>query len=295
MGCIGMKMRNTQEGIARRAAGRRARLDALAPAMHADYQRPMSLNDVARKYGTDKSTVRAVFIRNGLTVRPFKTIARQSNGSPVRYAPLTEAQLDALIEEETKLRCPPALKFEWRRWSLQRRGDFIARLRAKLNSPDDRPATPFSTNVEPFDYTSPSAWRIVNAMNAGRDSRSAAVKIDLKTQGVIFRDQLWFWNVKVGYQRGPWSPESGRPSLHQTIWEETHGRPVPPAHVVRFADGNRNNFDPANLTLATRNDVCRENHAIALIKKSRERTAILLRRSQQATPHHDLTHRLLAS
>ena len=50
--------------------------------------------------------------------------------------------------------------------------------------------------------------------------------------------------------------------------------------MLRFADGNTNNFDPANLVLATRNDVARENHAKGNTNKQRAITAILLGRVQ---------------
>jgi len=41
-------------------------------------------------------------------------------------------------------------------------------------------------------------------------------------------------------------------SLHVIRWEEHHGRPVPPGHIVRFRDGNRRNFDDDNLVLVSR-------------------------------------------
>ena len=36
------------------------------------------------------------------------------------------------------------------------------------------------------------------------------------------------------------------------LWEQRHGRPVPDGHLVLFADGDRRNFDPANLLLVSR-------------------------------------------
>ena len=36
------------------------------------------------------------------------------------------------------------------------------------------------------------------------------------------------------------------------LWEQRHGRQVPDGHVVLFADGDRRNFDPANLLLVSR-------------------------------------------
>lgn len=34
---------------------------------------------------------------------------------------------------------------------------------------------------------------------------------------------------------------------HRLAWERAHGEPVPEGHLVMFADGDKRNFDPANL------------------------------------------------
>lgn len=189
------------------------------------------------------------------------------------------------IATATRVRVPPALKVEWRQWSLARRGEFIARIRAKLASPKDRPAFPFSANVEPFDYASEKAHAIAAQMNAGCDSRSARMKIKVCSQGVIWRGKLWFWVHDNGYCQGPYTREHGRPVLHHVIWKETHASTVPPSHVIRFADGNPNNHAPENLVLAHRNDLARENQAAALARKSRETTALLLDLAQNKQNH----------
>jgi hypothetical protein len=191
------------------------------------------------------------------------------------------------------------LKFEWRRWSLERRGWFIARLRKKLGIAG-APTTPLSDNVEAFDYAHPRAHAIARKMNAGRNSRIACALIHINSQGLIYKGSLYFWAADGGggrtgaYYIGPWRPGTGRPSLHHVIWQETHG-PVPKGHVIRFVDGNLNNLDPANFALATRNDVARENQAAALARKSREITAILLNRHQTKDDSHALGNVLLAA
>ena len=285
---------NAASIIARRAAGRRAKLDGLVAEMHALYMQGKSFHEVARRYDRSRGCIRELFTRRGLHVRPFREIERQPNGAPLRYVPFTPEQLDALIAGMTKLHVPPALKKEWRTWPMARRGDFLARVRAHLQLPSDRPTTPFSAGLEPYDYTSPRAWEIANRLNAGLTSREAAIKLDLRSQGVIWEARLWFWNHKVGYQSGSWTKENGRPTLHRTIWERAHARKMPRGHVIRFVDGNRNNFDTANLRLATRNDVVRENQAAALLRKSRARTELILKRQQHAT-RHALTDRLLTT
>lgn len=294
MGTIGMKMRNTAAGIARRAAAHRAVLDALVAKMHADYMRPMSLHDVGKKYDRTHSCVRELFERRGLFVRPFKKIPRQANGSPMPHVPFTPAQIDAMIAQATRFAVPVELKFEWRSWSLARRGDFIARLRAKIKRIWDRPDRPFSSNVEPFDYASPRAHAIAKKVNAGLDARQRWQTIKILSQGVIYQEQLWFWSAKAGYCLGAWLEEDGRPQLHRHIFAEHNRRVLGDGDVIRHADGNPNNLSPANLVLATRNDVARENQAAALARKSRERTALILHRSQK-THRHDLSDTLLAS
>lgn len=39
--------------------------------------------------------------------------------------------------------------------------------------------------------------------------------------------------------------------VHVLKWEEYHGRPVPPKHVVRLKDGDKRNFSPENLVLVS--------------------------------------------
>jgi hypothetical protein len=41
-------------------------------------------------------------------------------------------------------------------------------------------------------------------------------------------------------------------SKHSLLWEQRTGRKVPEGHVVMFADGNRLNYDQANLRLVSR-------------------------------------------
>ena len=39
--------------------------------------------------------------------------------------------------------------------------------------------------------------------------------------------------------------------VHVLKWEEYHGRPVPPKHIVRLRDGDKRNFSPKNLVLVS--------------------------------------------
>jgi hypothetical protein len=269
------------------AATRRSKLDPLVHQMHADYMLPMSLSAVGRKYGRSRKDLRGLFVARGLTVRVVQKPPRKlANGQIAAYVPFTPPQIEQLIRSATKFCVPTELKFEWRQWSLERRREFIARLRAHLKRPDEMPLTPLSANVEAFEYGSPRAHAIAKQMNAGRDSRTKAVHLHICSQGVIWREQLWFWSSKTGYERGPWTKKYGRPLLHHVIYKEAHG-PIPAGHVLRFVDGNQNNLVPENLALETRNDVCRQNHGAALVRKSRALTALLLKRHQGSKQNHD--------
>jgi hypothetical protein len=263
----------------------------LVLAMHADYMAGMTFAAVERKHGRPEKSIRPIFVHRGLHVRDDGGYSkvRTPSGSFAPLIPKTDEEITVLVEAATKVAVPAELKQEWRKWTLARRGEFIARVRAHLQDPKDRPRLPFSSNVAAFDYASPEAWEIVKIANAGLGSRDWRTKLDIRSQGVIFEGELWFWNTHSGgyFRMGAWTAENGRPSLHRTLWERLHGS-VPEGHVVRHADGNPNNFQPANLILAHRNDVARENQAAALNRKSRERTRLLLERSTKPKPSHDL-------
>lgn len=263
----------------------------LVDAMYADYQKPMTLAAVGRKYDRTGGTMRDIFKNAGLELRPWKgnlSKKRKGNGCFQPAKPLTAKQIEQLIQNATRITVPETLKLEWRKWSWQRRGWFIARLRARIKSHKDRPEGPFSAGLEPFDYASPWAQEIICRANAGKTSREAGRKINISSQGVIYRGELWYWVWKIGYsQRISIRPLVTR-YLHWTIWEEHNGRRVPAACVVSFADGNPNNHAPENLVLRTRNELCRSNQATALFRKSRERTAILLKKHQQKKANENL-------
>jgi hypothetical protein len=282
--------RNRREANHRRK-GKPPRLSSeLVDRMYKDYLRPLTLGAVGRLYGRDPRVIKGIFVRRGLALRPPQSRQRRrlANGRIPPVVPLTSSEITALIHKATKLTIPKALKQEWRSWPLERRGKFLARLRARLNLATDRPTTQFSDNVEAFDYSTPRAHEIAAEMSFAADSfRSFSARIRLCSQGVIWKSLLWFWSHKAGYQQGSWVPGVGKPSLHRAIWKDHHGRPVPPGLVVIFNDGNKNNLSPENLSLATKNDICRENQAAALLRKSRKLTTLFLNITQ---PKKDTKH-----
>ncbi|MEO5915588.1 MAG: HNH endonuclease signature motif containing protein [Luteolibacter sp.] len=289
----------TWRGWALRERAERKMPPRIAPeivaAMHADYETGMTFAQVERKHGRPAKSIRTIFLHRGLPIRDSSkrySKFRLADGSFAPLIPKTPEEIEALVQAATKITIPDALNIEWRKWDMARRADFIARLRVKLASPLDRPDKPFSTNVVPFDYGSAEAWKLVRAKNDGKTSRYAAAKMDIRSQGVIYQGELWFWNFRGrGYFRGqPWTPENGRPSLHRWIWQQTRGA-IPAAFVVSMADGNPNNFDPANLILRTREEMLRTNQATSINRKSRESVNLLLNRTQKPN-ENDLLRRL---
>lgn len=296
--------------------------------MYGDYERGLSFSAIGRLYplkngrARGHSEVRNMFKRRGLAVRPVGHSHLRNvgnNGCFVSITPPTEKEITEMIRSATKIVVPEPLKLFWRKWSMAQRARFLERLRARINSPQDRPTTPFSSNVEPFDYTSQRAQAIQRKSNASLDSHQWRVKIKLKTQGVIYGDELYYWFHNTGYVSSGWSPEKGRPILHHIIWEQHNVRKVPDKFTVIFKDGNKNNLAPVNLTLRSMADCARQNQIFNRLKsdpenprlketrdrmtlglvrrhaaKSRNRTNIILNRFNKKEPNavNDTIHNL---
>jgi hypothetical protein len=248
--------------------------DDVIAAMHSDYQRGLSLAAVARLHARKSgANVRALLASRGLKLRvdPKGMSRKLPNGRVAPLPRLTIEEIDEICDGVTRLAVPSAMRQHWRNWPMFVRRAFVEYLRERLASPGDRPNTPFSSNVEPFDYGHTRACEIAERMNAGRDSRTALTKINLSSQGVIWGGKLWFWGIKTRtYTLGcPWSLERGRPLLSHAIWEQTHQRAVPASHVVVVLDGNKNNLAPENLGLKSRADLAVENKQAAVRKRDR--------------------------
>lgn len=262
-------------------------------AMHAEYLAGKTFSEIKRAHGLRTTKLREVFVKRGLFVGTARMrIIDPKTGQFAKAKRLSARKIDELIASATRLQIPPELRLEWRSWSWERRADFIARLRARSVTRNERPKLPFSANVEPFDYCSRRAQTIAAALNAGLPSRDWVIHLKLCSQGVIWRDRLWFWVSKTGYVSGTWTPGHGRPELHRRIWEDFHGRAVPPSSVIRCLDRNPNNLAPENLVLFTRNDLVRENQAGALYRKARTVTALLLQQTQPTSSHDPLVRTL---
>lgn len=266
-------------------SGRKRKISqATADVAHAEYMAGASLRDCERRHGIRKSTLRTAFVKRGYALRGAETSRQRHapNGTFAPFVPKTSAEIEALIQAATAVVIPAEIVTEWRAWDRHRRADFIARLRAKIQDPHDRPDLPFSANVAPFDYSSEAAWEILARRNSGRGSRDWRTKLDIRSQGVIWDGRLWFWNRRTRcYLEGvPWTPEAGRPVLSRVVYATENGGQIPPGMVIRHRDRNPNNFAPANLYLATKNDVLRETQAKHFTARSRALTAAFLRRSQ---------------
>jgi len=267
--------------------------DELVKAMYADHVNGMRLRDLQRKYQRQDSNIVKIFRSRNLPI-----IDRGNSGCFQKtYIRKTEDELVALAATQTYIKIPDAIRWEWREWPMEKRRWFIQLVRKRLKSPNDRPQSPFSANVIPFEYGSPEADALLRAKNGGKRSHVRGCKIKLTSQGVIWNNELWFWVRKTGYVMGvPWTPRKGRPMLHQVIWEQTHGMKKPDKCVIRHRDGNPNNMHPDNLYLATQNDVARENQAKALAERSRKKTSALLNlhlKRKEKTEHEHGPERIL--
>jgi hypothetical protein len=263
-------------------------------AMHADYLDGMDLHAVARKHlGRSSGGVRHMFVIRGLQVRHDPRGAAKKDPKTGRPVPVLEPTLDDIksIVASSKTFClPRILRLHWRKWPLEKRAELLAMMRARFPRALTRPETPFSSNVIPFDYATPEAWQILKQSNAGKPSRLWKNRLFPKSQGVIWDGRLWFWSNKARYVEGvAWTPEEGRKLLSHAILERENGKPVPAHHVVRYLDGNENNLDPANLFIAHRNDVARENQAAHYRRKSRAIVSLLLERKQPTTASDENT------
>ncbi|WP_395753352.1 HNH endonuclease [Prosthecobacter sp.] len=261
--------------------------EALVFEMHCDHVCGMNLRALQKKYGYMDGNIKKAFVHFGLKVKvdvksgQFKRTMRR----------FRRDELVAMALAQKRICKPKVLRQEWREWPMKKRAWFIGLMRKNLPHLS-YPQRPFSANVEPFDYASPSARELLRRMNDGRHIPGNKLKIE--SQGVIWQGQLWFWTPRTGYQEGvKWTPTQPRRLLHRAIWESVNG-PLPEDGVVRHADGNPNNFDPDNLVLATKNDVARENQAAHMIRKSREKTRALLnfQQSTEKGTNDDLTERI---
>lgn len=277
----------------KRRGGKRVPDERVAE-MYAAYSAGESLAEVARRFERSPVAIREVFRSRGFALRnpPPNLNTRRGDGSFQPFVPKTPAEIEAIVASMTRLWMPPEIRNDWRHWSLAQRGDFLDRVRAKLAGARWRPTTPFSSNVEPFDYATQKAHDIIKALHSAKSSPSIKAQLRLASQGVIYRGELWFWNHQVGYVTGAWTPKCNRLLLHRAIWEEHHGRKLSSNELIRFADGNRNNFDPSNLTRIDRVDAHAEGQAKRWQKQSREKLTALLNRHQK-TGNHELVGQLL--
>jgi hypothetical protein len=274
---------------------------ALIAELWTAYQAGGSLASLARQCGRDKTAIRDAFLRRGYKLRDAYRLHRQlrpyrtgsgPNGQYLPAPPVADEVVERLIMEATRICIPEEMRLDWRKWPLAKRGEFIRRIRERLPAPEPLPTGPLSTNVMAWHYGTQAAWDIVNKANAGMSSQQAPLKIKLCSRGLIWLTDpagpsLWFWVANTGFVRGPFLKRFGRPILHRSIYASVHG-PLPESGVVRHIDGNWNNVDPSNLLLMTRDDLARENQGKTLLERSRAKTALLLKVTNNKQCDHEL-------
>lgn len=248
--------------------------------MHRDHLAGLNLFQLSKKYGYGDGNIKAVFEHYKLEVRIQKGAGQYQRTLRRR----SEAEILALVAQTRRVMIPAALRTEWREWSLEKRWWLIQQLIAQHGLPFDLPSGPYSANVQPFHYGTPEAHEVAAKINAGKSSKQWLCHLKIMSRGVIHGGYLWSYVPEYGYVSGGYTPGSGRKVLHRELYQAHHG-PIPRDCVVRFIDGNPNNLDPANLTLATRNDVARENQSAHLTAVSRRKLQALMKHGTVKLPH----------
>lgn len=252
---------------------------ALVRKMHREHLKGLYLRDLQRKYGYMDGNIKNAFVRLGLEVRLCPTLGHY----PRTLHRRSEAEILALVEQTRRIVVPHALRTEWREWPMEKRWWLIQALIKKHGMPYELPKGPYSANVVPFHYGTPAAHETAAQVNAGLNSRQWLCHLKIMSRGVIYDGHLWSYVPDNGYVRGQFKKGEGRKVLHREIYKAHHGE-IPAGCVVRFIDGNENNFDPANLTLATRNDLARENQSAHLTAISRRKLNALLKHGTTKLP-----------
>ena len=102
----------------------------------------------------------------------------------------------------------------------------------------------------PISRTQVSLFRAEYGMQRRRGNRTAHNK---RTVPIGTEVEMKGY-IKVKVRDLPDSPQTKDNWMmkQRWVWERAHGEPVPPGHVVMFADGDKRNFDPANLVAVPR-------------------------------------------
>ena len=260
---------------------------SLVDTIYSQYWAGASMRFLARQYGKHRNTLREVFRRRGLPIRESASHPQGYDRSSVRFLParkFTATEIDAMIAELDGIKVPEPLKAQWRSWTMDKRAALLTKIRKRF--PSYRPTTAYSPNVQPFDYSTPVAWEIVERDNVGSNSQIFPDKLKLCSEGVIYKDRLWYWCGKsTGYYASQFKPGIGRPPLHHVIYQE-HNGPLPKSHTVIFLDGNPNNLSVGNLGLRSRAECANQNQSKALLARSRQLVQTILNRQQSATNEH---------
>jgi hypothetical protein len=266
-----------------------------------EYQRLGTLAAVGRLHGRNGTSLRQLFQKHGLRQpqKPASTPKRGHRlGQFVRTVKfMSDARLLALMARQSRVLIPPEIRYEWRLWPAAKRQWFGRALQARIDAQHPEmamPTTPLAPGFERFDYFSPRAIALAEAANSGRAAQSWEIHLRLSSRGLIWREQLWYWSWDDGhYYEGPFRRGKGREALHQAVWRAA-GRTIPPRHVLRFKDGNRNNIRAENLELWSRAQVAVENRHNFFNRKAVGDLAVFLDMTQtkKANASHELVRSL---
>lgn len=118
--------------------------------------------------------------------------------------------------------------------------------------PVPQPKTPLSANVKQFTFGDRQHRRMTARLNGRGTGRNARVKTHRDSRAVVWQGLPFYWTNK-GFYRG--GSHGNRRPLQWLIWQDATGRQVPRGHVVVFLDGDKHNFQPANLALRTKREI----------------------------------------
>jgi hypothetical protein len=126
-------------------------------AMYREYQSGATQTALGIKYGHNRKSIHEIFIRRGLKLKP---VTQPILGYGVKIPEPAYAEIGRIISGLDRFCIPDCFKLHWRHWTLDKRMDYIRRLRQRF--PSNLPTGPFSNNVIPFNYGTSAARSIVN-------------------------------------------------------------------------------------------------------------------------------------
>jgi len=127
--------------------------------------------------------------------------------------------------------------------------------RVQFPAAQPQPTTPLRGDVAPLTF---ALYRFARSGHAPAAVQklydtfgSYQVKPKRGSRGLIWNNRPFWWSRK-GYYRPGFGDKRRRRPLQHFIWEDHHGRAMPPKHEIFFRDRDRHNFEIDNLELLSK-------------------------------------------